>query len=380
MGRQMLNCSRRKLLRAATSLAAVGVCGGVATASVGMSQPAPGLAAHAAARGMFYGCAIDHDTLAGPPAALAHVPAECSMVVGEYSFKWDSTQPARNDFSFTRADAVMDFAERNRLRVRGHNLLWHEAVPAWLPKILTPANGEALLTQHIEAVAGRYRGRMAHWDVANEVVQPDDMQPLNLRDTLWTRALGARCLDVAFEACARADPTALRVLNEFGTDYAIPWQERKRAALLTLLADLVARRVPIQAVGLQAHLDAAEVTLDQAVLAKFVADIASMGLKIVVTELDVRDNRLPADPVARDIAVAEHAGAWLDAVLPNPAVLGVLTWGLSDKRSWLDAKFPRPDGLPQRPLPLDDKMSRKRLWSSIAAGFDGLTPRLANRL
>ena len=328
---------------------------------------------------MFYGCAIDHDTLAGSPATVAHVPAECAMVVGEYSFKWDATQPERNKFSFTRSDAVMEFAARNGLRVRGHNLLWHEAVPAWLPEALPPANGEALLTQHIEAVAGHYRGRMAHWDVVNEVVQPDDKQPLNLRNTLWTRALGPRCLDIAFETCARVDPTALRVLNEFGTDYAIPWQERKRVALLALLADLVARRVSIQAVGLQAHLDAAEVTLDQAVLAKFVADIASLGLKVVVTELDVRDDGLPADPIARDIAVADHAGAWLDAVLPNPAVLGVLTWGLSDKRSWLDAKYPRPDGLPQRPLPLDDKMKRKRLWTSMAGSFDRLTPRLASQ-
>jgi endo-1,4-beta-xylanase len=55
-------------------------------------------------------------------------------------------------------------------------------------------------------------------------------------------------------------------------------------------------------------------------------------------------------------------------------VLGVLSWGLSDQRSWLNTKFPRPDGLAQRPLPLDDKMRRKRLWTAIGAAFEALPP------
>ncbi len=141
-------------------------------------------------------------------------------------------------------------------------------------------------------------------------------------------------------------------------------------ALLNLLADPVRRGVPIQAVGLQAHLDASITALDQNILSRFVGDIAAMGLKIIVTELDVRDDRLPADLVSRDIAVANHARTWLDAVLPNPAVLGVLTWGITDRHSWLNDKFPRPDGLPQRSLPLDTDLNRKRLWAALADSLD----------
>jgi endo-1,4-beta-xylanase len=126
---------------------------------------------------------------------------------------------------------------------------------------------------------------------------------------------------------------------------------------------------------LQAHLDAAETRLDQRVLSRFIADIAAMGLKVVVTELDIRDDRLPADIAVRDRAVADHARAWLDAVLPNPAVLGVLTWGLSDRRSWLNQKFPRKDGLKQRPLPLDADLRRTPLWYAIAAALDSVPPR-----
>jgi endo-1,4-beta-xylanase len=73
--------------------------------------------------------------------------------------------------------------------------------------------------------------------------------------------------------------------------------------------------------------------------------------------------------------VADHGRAWLDAVLPNPAVLGVLSWGISDRHSWLNDKYPRADGLAQRPLPLDEDLNRKKLWSGIAASLDAAPAR-----
>jgi endo-1,4-beta-xylanase len=310
---------------------------------------------------------------------MAPVPVECGMVVGEASFKWAALRPKPDAFDFTEADRLMSFATRQGLRARGHTLVWHEGNPSWLPTALSPATGEALLVRHIQGVAGHFRGQLVHWDVANEVLQPDDGRPDGLRDTLWLRALGPRYLDLAFHACADADPGALRVLNEFGTDYALPWQERRRGALLALLANMKAHGVPVQAVGLQGHLNAAEPAPDQTLLARFVDDIAALGLQVIVTELDVRDDQLPGDPVQRDAAVASHARAWLDAVLASPAVLGVLSWGLSDGRSWLNEKFPRADGLPQRPLPLDAQMRRKPLWTEMAAAFDAAPFRSAVR-
>jgi endo-1,4-beta-xylanase len=344
------------------------------------SPPVPELAplrlnTRALRKGLFFGCAVDESQL-GDAALLAHVVDDCGMVVSEGSFKWAALQPQRGHFSFARADALMQFAARNRLRVRGHTLVWHEANPPWLEPAVTPQSAEKLLTGYIAEVCGHFRGKLAHWDVANEVLNPDDGQPLDLRLTPWLRALGPHYLDLAFHAAAEADPSALRVLNEFGTDYTLAWQERRRVALLKLLETLLARGVPVQAVGLQAHLDASETaSLDQRVLARFVADIGAMGLKVLATELDVRDDGLPANIPTRDQAVASHAGAWLDAVLPSPAVRGLLTWGLTDRRSWLNDKFPRKDGLPQRPLPLDPELRPTPLWQAIAAAFDAAPAR-----
>lgn len=360
----MIQTSRRSILAAPAAL------------MLGAAGPLPaGLDGHAVAKGLFYGAAIDDAALRSDPALTARIRAECGIVVSEASFKWESLQPQQNKFSFARADALLAFADKARLKARGHTLVWHEANPAWLQNALTPQTGEALLAGYIATVCGHFRQKLVHWDVVNEPLHPEDGQPFGLRDTPWLRALGPRYIDIAFHAAAEADPGALRVLNEFGVDYAIPWQEKRRAAMLALLSNLLTRGVPVQAVGLQAHLDASETALDQKILSRFVADIAAMGLKVIVTELDVRDDSLPADIPARDAAVAEHARAWLDAVLPNPAVLGVVTWGLSDRRSWLNDKFPRPDGLPQRPLPLDSNLNRTPLWGAIAAALDAAAAR-----
>ncbi len=104
-------------------------------------------------------------------------------------------------------------------------------------------------------------------------------------------------------------------------------------------------------------------------LAKFCADVASLGCKIVVTELDVRDNRIAGDAATRDAAVASHARAFLDAVLSCPAVMGVLSWGLSDRRTWLNDDMPRDDKQAQRALPLDADLRRKPLWTALADAF-----------
>lgn len=61
---------------------------------------------------------------------------------------------------------------------------------------------------------------------------------------------------------------------------------------------------------------------------------------------------------------------YLNVALDEPAVIAVLTWGLSDRSTWHSQFYPRSDGLPVRPLPLDENMNRKPAWNAIARAFD----------
>ncbi len=341
-----------------------------ATQETAAPQDSPGLNTRAMRSNRFFGSAIDSRMLATDRAYMAKVRVECGMVAGERAFKWGALHPQPNKFDFKDADQLMAYARQQSMQVRGHTLLWHEDNPKWLETTITPANAEKLLTDHIRAVAGHCRNRLVQWDVVNEVLWPEDNKPLALRDTIWTRTMGPAALEVAFHTCAETDPTPLRFINEFGLDYDWDTDNRKRDAMLALLHYLRDRQVPVQGVGIQAHIQAGVKEFSQTKLAKFCTDIAAMGLKIVITELDVRDNREPADIATRDAAVAAQTRAYLDAMLDSPAVLGVLSWGLSDRRSWLNDELPRSDKLPQRPLPLDAALNRKPMWTAIAEAFD----------
>ncbi len=333
------------------------------------APPTPGLNERAMAGNRFYGAAIDDRILATDRAYMDHVRAECGIVTGETAFKWGELRPNADKWDWKQADALMAFAARRGIQVRGHTMLWHEHNPDWLVAELDSRNAERLLSAHIHGVTAHCRDRVVQWDVVNEVLDPTAGRPFGLRDTLWSKAMGPELLSVAFHACADSDPLPLRCINDFGLEYTWPEHERKRQDMLALLARMKAQGVPVQALGLQAHLEAGVTDFDQARLARFCADVAGLGLKIVITEFDVRDNRIAGDAAVRDAAVASHGRAYLDAVLSCPAVMGVLSWGLSDRRTWLNDSLPREDKQAQRPLPLDADLQRKPLWTTIAQAF-----------
>jgi endo-1,4-beta-xylanase len=180
-------------------------------------------------------------------------------------------------------------------------------------------------------------------------------------------------LQQAYAAARAADPGCQLVYNDYGFEYATRWHEQRRRALLELLARFRGDGTPVDAVGLQSHLAAGR-PFDAAAWRRFLAEIAAMNYRIVVTELDVTDTALPADVAARDAAVADEYRRFLDATLDEKAVEAVLTWGLTDRWTWLrSAAAPadtlRRDGGQARPLPFDDALRRKPAWTAIAQAF-----------
>src|SRR5690606_22480870 len=98
-----------------------------------------------------------------------------------------------------------------------------------------------------------YRGRMHSVDVVNEAILEDGSA---MRPSMWLKAFGPRHIDMAFHACKAADPSCLRVYNDFGCEQGAAHNDRFRAATLRLLDGLMARGAPVQGLGLQAHLTA----------------------------------------------------------------------------------------------------------------------------
>jgi endo-1,4-beta-xylanase len=323
-----------------------------------------------ASKGVVYGAAIEPDTVEHDPDFGALLRRQCASLTPENAMKWNALRPARDRFDFSAADRVMAIAAAQGARVHGHCLVWHEALPSWLPSALTPAAGEALLTGHIQRVVERYAGRVRSWDVVNEAVERNDGRPDGLRLSPWFRALGAGYLGLAFRTAHQTDPWASLALSDYGLEYDDErWMVEKRGTMLSLLHNLKASGVPVHALALQGHLDGARPPAFGTGLRRFLSEVADLGLEIHVTELDVSDQRVPGAQARRDAIVADHYRAFLDVVLDESAVTHVTTWGLSDRYTSKSAMFPRADHQAVRPLPFDGALRPKLAAQAMADAF-----------
>ena len=329
------------------------------------------LGKRAAAKGLLYGGASDRSLLSSNPMLAQSFASECSILVSEDDLKWQPLRPTPTQFDFTKGDWLLQFAQTHGMQFRGHVLVWHQRMPTWFKEVVDRQNAEKFLLDHIAKVAGRYAGKIHSWDVVNEAVRPGDGRADGLRtNTPWLELLGPDYIDLAFRAAAAADPKALLVYNDTHLEYDTADDDARRKFVLKLLEGMKSRGTPVQALGIQGHLRGDETRFNPTKLRNFMKDVASLGLKILVTEMDVEDYKLPRDYEVRDRKVASAYDDFLSVVLDEPAVGAVLTWGLSDRYTWLADYRPRSDKAPVRPLPLDEQMKRKVAWNAIARAFD----------
>jgi endo-1,4-beta-xylanase len=237
--------------------------------------------------------------------------------------------------------------------------------------------------KHIETVVGRYAGRMHSWDVVNEAIDVGgdiggDVKggrADGLRDSVWLRLVGEDYIELAFQTAREADPQALLTYNDYGIEVETVEAERKRAAVLELLRRMVARRVPVDAMGVQSHITDVSAAGSQpgAGLMRFIAAVRELGLQVFVTEMDVND-RADGTITERDAAVEAAYRQYLEMVLGEPAVRAVLTWGITDRYSWLGSEGPRADGLAKRPLPFDADYRTTAAFYAMREAFDAMGP------
>ncbi|WP_414527321.1 endo-1,4-beta-xylanase [Nodularia chucula] len=326
----------------------------------------------AANKGLIYGAAVRQYAVSSDTQFAQAVVRECAMIVPEWELKWNFLRPTPSTFDFGPADWLFNFAQTNGLLFRGHTLIWHEvgALPQWFGSVVNFRNARQLFLDHITTVVNHYRGRIHSWDVVNEAIHIPDGRSNGLRNTPWLNWLGEDYINLAFRTAAQADPNAMLVYNDYGLDYDTPQDEAKRNAVLRLLERLKAQGTPIHALGIQAHLIGGETRFNAQKLRNFLTEVANLGLKILITEIDVTDNQLPINIQARDQTVAGVYQDYLATVLNERAVVAVLNWGLSDRYTWLTEFAARSDQAPVRPLPLDDQMQRKLAWNAMSNAFN----------
>ncbi len=316
---------------------------------------------------------------------LAEVPyattlsTHFNLLEGENAMKWSPIHPDPTRYNFTGADRLAAFAREQKMKLRGHTLLWHSSNPTWLSdqaKTATPQAMAATLKQHIDTVVGRYKGQIFAWDVVNEAVS--DTATANgtlLRDSIWNNQpgiglAGTAYIEQAFRWAHEADPDALLFYN----DYSIEGPGGKFSAVLNMVRDFVARGVPIHGVGFQMHVTSSGYP-DSAGLRQNFQAIAALGLQIHITEMDVR---LPVtNGVASEANLAAQAATYsriLTICLQTPACTALQTWGFTDKYSWIPGFF---TGFGAA-LPFDVLYQPKPAVAAMINTFQSVAPTLSS--
>lgn len=318
-------------------------------------------------KGLVFGTQVNTGPLFSLKPYQDAVLRDASMIVPENEMKWRPTHPTALQSNYFNANRIAKFAEDNKLLLRGHTAVWHQNPPAWTNEIIASDDGQKLVLEHARELINHFSGHVMEWDVVNEAIAPEDGMPGNLRNWAPYNKGGIDFIADCFYAAREADPKANLYYNDFSVYYRS--QGHRRDAILGFLEKLKSKGAPIDGFGIQSHL-IAKAEFDENIYRHFLSEIADLGLKIRATELDVSDVRLEPDIKLRDTIVAAHTKQYLDVLFDEPAVVGLVTWGMTDRFSWLHEGWPRKDRLRQRCLPLDDNFTRKPMWHAIANAFD----------
>lgn len=285
-------------------------------------------------------------------AALAR--RHFNTITPENVLKWEVVHPAPGRYDFTASDRFVEFGTANGMFIVGHTLVWHSQTPRWVFQDAAgnPVSRDTLVARmrdHIHTVVGRYRGRIHGWDVVNEALNEDG----TLRRSPWLQIIGEDYLALAFRFAHEADPGAEFYYNDYSLENA-----PKRNGAAALVRSLQDAGVPVHGIGSQAHVKMDWPTLEQ--MDSTIVAFAALGVKVMITELDVDMLPPPGDYRGADISynaeMQERINPYRDA-LPDSAqqalaqryadlfgvflkhrdsITRVTFWGVADGDSWLN--------------------------------------------
>jgi endo-1,4-beta-xylanase len=339
-------------------LALMLACGGGSTTTTITTPPPTTLRQVAATHNIKVGAAADSQFLSDANYS-ATLGSEYSQLQAENEMKFGLIHPGVSAYDFTGADALVAFAQAHTMVVRGHTLVWHNQVPAWVTSGgYTSPQLATILQDHITTVMQHYAGKVYAWDVVNEAFNDDG----TMRDTIWYdqpgigfAGMGSQYIEQVFNWAHAADPAAKLFYNDYNAEPV----DAKSDAIYAMAQDFKTRGVPLDGIGFQLHLD---LTFDNpATLASLTSNLqrfGALGLELHITELDIR---LQDSSAASLNGQAKLYGEIAAICVQQPSCKVFQTWGFTDKYSWIPSFFPGWGWA----LPFDATYQKKPAYTSI---------------
>lgn len=286
-------------------------------------------------------------------------------------------------YDFTQADKIVEFAQKNGLTMRGHTLVWHGSTPRGYMNDAdgNPLTKEQVMEKHenyIKAVFEHYPKDVVFcWDVVNEALADEPGESIYRTRSPWYQAFGGpEFIEWAFRTAKKYAPEGVQLIYN---DYNVV-DPAKLDRACQMLSELLAKGVPIDGVGLQAHWDNS-ITREQIQTA--IDRFSALGLDIHITELDltcfdnyhgngaaerqkIRNSIHYTDELAD--AQAQQYAMIFDVLHQNHDKISSVTfWCLTDRTSWLN-NFPIRGRL-DYPLLFDSQHQPKKAFFAVKDVF-----------
>ncbi|MBV9329625.1 MAG: endo-1,4-beta-xylanase [Chloroflexi bacterium] len=309
------------------------------------------------ARDKLVGTAVNTTALTNDARYRDFLAREFSSVTPENVMKWQLVEPEQGTPDYTSGDQLVAFARANNQAVRGHTLVWHNQLPEWLTSGgFTSSQLTDMLHAHITDEVSHFAGEISAWDVVNEPFNDDG----TWRNSIWYQAMGPDYVALALQWAYDADPAARLYVNDYNTEPL----GAKSDAMYALASDLVARGVPLNGVGFQAHLGLQSRFPDT--LTPNLQRFADLGLDVAITEADIR-MPLPADS-DKYVQQAGYFQRLLQSCLVVERCVSFTVWGFDDTHSWVPGAFPGQGAATLLDAAFDPKPAYFALRDALAAG------------
>jgi endo-1,4-beta-xylanase len=305
------------------------------------SPPGTTLKAAAERSGRYFGMAMGGDRLSDSGFQTI-ARREFDMLTAVNEMKPDATESSLGNFTFSRGDALYNWAVQNGMRVRGHTLAWHGQQPGFWGSLSGSSLRNAMI-EHINGVLAHYKGKMFQWDVVNEAYAEN-----GTRRQSNLQATGNDWIEVAFRTARAADPSVKLCYNDYNIEN---WSYGKTQGVYRMIQDFKSRGVPIDCVGLQTHFTGGSSLPSnfQTTLSSF----AALGVDVALTEVDVTN-----------ASTSQYAGL-TQACMNVPRCVGITVWGVRDSDSWRSG---------ESPLLFDGGGNKKAAYTSVLNALNAASP------
>lgn len=334
------------------------------------------------AKSFLIGVALNTQQIEGKePNAARLIPGEFSAITAENIMKCEIVHPAWDRYNFDMADKFVEYGRKHKMFIVGHNLLWHSQLSPFVSNLQNRDSMLLFVTNHINTIAGRYAGKVDGWDVVNEALNEDG----SMRNSIFLQKLGESYVTKAFELASKAAPDAELYYNDYNIEHP-----HKMAGAIRLIKKIQAAGVRIDGVGIQGHWGINQLPLED--LEKAIVTFAALGLKVMVTELDLTVLPNPWDLNGADVnqnfdsnpamnpyitnlpdsvndKLAERYESLFRLFLKHKDKISRVTfWGVNDAQSWLN-NWPI-KGRTNYPLLFDRNFNKKTAYKKVIALAD----------